>query len=494
MKKPVIFIFLLLSAVIVNAQSLITYNQGPSYYMVERSDIRRYDNGKFTGLTSREVRSFISSMNAPSNAASAVKQNSWFSGHFYVLEETKSNMQKTSKGLSGSIPSTFHIAPDGKMTVVDDNGFPSYRSFPSYPSKAVLPGESWRSEAVRSVDPYNTGIYTKMPIYIEYVFSGEETYKGEQVYRIKAKWATRYGVQYMDYYGDPNLKSASGTHNADILVLKDTGAAILIRDTMDETFTYKDGSSVRLAGSTLLFTEFPPAVNKEKLYTALKSLSGQDAIASSGELKPQSGTDILPLPSAASGKTPEGSSLTKSSGKESQSAIKSELLESVKNGDRESVKNEESGSINKKDLAASLHSGLSSGQDSSAADENNTGVFVEQLDTGIRLSVRDIRFASDSAVILSEEKWRLDEIAKVLLLVPDSFFLVEGHTAATGNPSGEKKLSIERAKKIISEMAARGIAEERFLYAGYGAENPIADNSTSEGKAKNRRVEITILE
>lgn len=485
MKKPVIFSFLLLSAVFVNAQSLITYNQGPSYYMVERSDIRRYDNGKFTGLTSREVRSFISSMDAPSNAASAVKQNSWFSGHFYVLEETKSNMQKTSKGLSGSIPSTFHIAPDGKMTVVHDNGFPSYRSFPSYPSKPVLPGESWRSEAVRSADPYNTGIYTKMPIYIEYVFSGEETYKGEDVYRIKAKWATRYGVQYMDYYGDPNLKSATGTHDADILVLKDTGAAILIRDTMDETFFYKDGSSVRLAGSTLLFTEFPPAVNKEKLYTALKSLSGQELIASSSEMKSQSGTDVLPLPSAAPGKTPEGSGLTKSSGKETQSAKKGEFNTAEDSAAKKSPSSTLNGAI-QEELSAAIRS---SEQDGSKAD-----IFVEQLDTGIRLSVRDIRFVSDSAAILSEEKWRLDEIAKVLLLVPDSFFLVEGHTAATGNPAGEKNLSIERTKKIISEMEARGIPAERFIYAGYGAENPIAENSTSEGKAKNRRVEITILE
>lgn len=478
MKKTIGITVLLLIYVLVTAQSLIVYNQGPSYYMVERSDIRRYDNGKFTGLTTREVRSFIASMPAPSNTASAFKNHSWFTGHFYVLEETKSNMQKTSRGLSDSIPSTFHIGGDGKMTVVNDNGFPSYRGFPSYPSKSVSPGDSWRAEAVRSVDPYNIGIFTKMPIYVEYTFLGEETYKGEDVYRIKAKWATRYGVQYKDVYGDPNLTSAAGTHDADILVLKDTGAAIMIRDVMDETFLYKDGSSVRLAGSTLLFTEYPPSINKEQLYTALKSLSGQDTIKSSD------GSSFLTVEDGQkfSGSSSSSSRDTnKVNGAEQKNDTSSSLLKG-------------SGISDNEELASSIQSTLSGAQNSESLTESESNVFVEQVDTGIRLSIRDIRFVSDSAVILSEEKWRLDEIAKVLRLVPDRFFLVEGHTAATGNPAGEKELSIERAKKIISEMAARGIPEERFIYTGFGAENPIADNSTTEGKAKNRRVEITILE
>lgn len=488
MKKNIGITVLLLIHVLVNAQSLIVYNQGPSYYMVERSDIRRYDNGKFTGLTSREVRSFISPIKAPSGAASAVKDNSWFSGYFYVLEETKSNMQKTSRGLSDSIPSTFHIAGDGKMTVVDDNGFPSYRGFPSYPSDAVSPGDSWRAEAVRSVDPYNIGIFTRMPIYVEYVFSGEETYRGEEVYRIKAKWATRYGVQYKDYYGDPNLTSASGTHDADILVLKDTGAAIMIRDVMDETFSYKDGSSVRLAGSTLLFTEFPPAVNKEKLYTALTNLSGQENIASLKESKENSqsentgGLNSLKPDKLSSSNTDE---LTALKNYESELAKQSDL-----NAGKDSAEIISASSM----LNSSIQDKFSTAAGSSKQEGSKADIFVEQLDTGIRLSVRDIRFASDSAVILDGEKWRLDEIAKVLLLVPQSFFLVEGHTASTGNPSGEKNLSVERAKKIISEMVKRGISEDRFLYAGYGAEKPIGDNNTPEGKAKNRRVEITILE
>ena len=59
------------------------------YVLVERTDLRRYDNGKYTGLTSREVRSFVNPIAAPKNVASEYLNNSWFSGNFMVFEATK---------------------------------------------------------------------------------------------------------------------------------------------------------------------------------------------------------------------------------------------------------------------------------------------------------------------------------------------------------------------------------------------------------------------
>lgn len=72
--------------------------------------------------------------------------------------------------------------------------------------------------------------------------------------------------------------------------------------------------------------------------------------------------------------------------------------------------------------------------------------------------------------------------------------LVEGHSASTGNKTGELELSKERAAVIAKELSNRGIASARFIIKACGSDNPIADNSTKEGMAKNRRVEITILE
>ena len=70
--------------------------------------------------------------------------------------------------------------------------------------------------------------------------------------------------------------------------------------------------------------------------------------------------------------------------------------------------------------------------------------------------------------------------------------LVEGHTAAVGKPTGEMNLSYLRAMTIIDELVARGIKRDICEAKGYGGTKPIGDNSTEEGRAKNRRVEIVV--
>src|SRR5574344_1132638 len=115
------------------AQQTINYSGLSSYYMVERSDISRYDNDKYTGLLSREVRSSIRNIQAPKSTPSFAQNDSWYSGSFFVLEQTKSNQQNTSKGIDSNIDSTFRINANGEMVVVKDNGFPTFRSFPCYP-------------------------------------------------------------------------------------------------------------------------------------------------------------------------------------------------------------------------------------------------------------------------------------------------------------------------------------------------------------------------
>ena len=110
------------------------------------------------------------------------------------------------------------------------------------------------------------------------------------------------------------------------------------------------------------------------------------------------------------------------------------------------------------------------------------------------LSIKNLQFKSDSAELLDGEEKRLDEIAAILKTLPKNMFLVEGHTADTGFAKGEYRLSEERALTIAEALSRRGIDSSRFICKGSGASKPIADNSTPQGKAKNRRVEITILE
>jgi outer membrane protein OmpA-like peptidoglycan-associated protein len=126
--------------------------------------------------------------------------------------------------------------------------------------------------------------------------------------------------------------------------------------------------------------------------------------------------------------------------------------------------------------------------------ENTNGLELEPVEAGLRLSIRDLQFASDSADLLPSEAERLDRIAASLSEIEGRTFLVEGHTASIGRPESEMNLSVERAKRIVDELAARGIPLGRFIYKGWGGTKPAADNNTDTGRRQNRRVEITILD
>ena len=111
-----------------------------------------------------------------------------------------------------------------------------------------------------------------------------------------------------------------------------------------------------------------------------------------------------------------------------------------------------------------------------------------------KIIMYDIRFVADSPEILPDETGRLDVIAEALKKVgPNTHFLIEGHTADLSRPEGERILSLQRADKIAEELAKRGIEASRMQTAGYGATRPAAPNDTTENRAKNRRVEITIM-
>ncbi len=122
------------------------------------------------------------------------------------------------------------------------------------------------------------------------------------------------------------------------------------------------------------------------------------------------------------------------------------------------------------------------------------GVEVSRVEEGLQLRLNALQFVADQAVLLPGERGRLDAIARALQSVPDRRFLVVGHTAATGREDDELDLSILRARTIVQALAQRGIAPDRLFYEGRGSTQPIADNSTAEGRAANRRVEIVIID
>lgn len=117
------------------------------------------------------------------------------------------------------------------------------------------------------------------------------------------------------------------------------------------------------------------------------------------------------------------------------------------------------------------------------------------VDEGVSISMEDIRFQPDTAVLLPQEKVKLDRIAEILARYPDRDILVAGHTALAGTAEGRMQLSIERAAAVAEYLINKGVrTEDRVVVRGYGADRPVADNSSEQGMRQNRRVEITILE
>lgn len=462
------------------------YSGKGGYSLVERTNLRRYVNGKYVGLTSREVRSFVSPSEPPlmrfKAKGSVYENDQWYDGSFYVMEETLRNSQAAGAGIHEAVQSVFHISKNGQLTMYKDNGYPSFRSFPAYTADKVNVGESWKAVAERSVDPLNKGVFTKIPMQVLYTFSGAETYKGQAVYRIKAIWQTYYDAQNRDFGGDSSLQKARGGHKADIIVLQETGEPILTIDNVDETFFWIDGTQVNFKGTITLFTEFPPAFDSQRIMAALNRVATVKD-GKTGTDKKFSGTE-----KSVSGGTVAGSGkLTASDKKTGADAVKTEKF--VTDEIFDNFDKNETVVKNTKNTVSSGKTVLEKVDD--VLPKNN--IVAEEVSAGIRLSIRDIKFAPDSAQILSGESERLDEIAEVLKMAPNAQLLVEGHTASVGKPAGEQKLSEQRAHKIAEELKARGVKAGAFICRGFGGTKPVASNETNEGRAQNRRVEITIL-
>jgi outer membrane protein OmpA-like peptidoglycan-associated protein len=122
-------------------------------------------------------------------------------------------------------------------------------------------------------------------------------------------------------------------------------------------------------------------------------------------------------------------------------------------------------------------------------------VNVRVVEDGIAISLENIGFYPDSDKLLPGEFEKINRIAEILLQYPDRDIMIAGHTALAGTSEGRMQLSIERAQAVADYLLSKKVrSAARMVIRGFGAEKPIADNSTREGMSKNRRVEIILLE
>lgn len=121
-------------------------------------------------------------------------------------------------------------------------------------------------------------------------------------------------------------------------------------------------------------------------------------------------------------------------------------------------------------------------------------VSVAQSDKGLTISIENIQFKANSAVLEDSEKEKIELIAEILKGYQNDI-LVAGHTARAGSEASCQALSEERADSVADYLIGLGVRDKyHILTIGHGSKMPIAPNSTAKGMAKNRRVEITILD
>lgn len=397
--KMLISTFLLLIPITVSSLEFsVQYFPGDKFKITEKSNLRRYKNGRFIGLSYREVRCILDVRAGGDNMP--VKDAAQVQGNFYVFEETKHDKRHVAKKIDDVVTVKFFLKPNGDYIVPESERYPTLRSFPTFPAEPVEQDGTWRAYGVRVVEPFRDGVFTRVRFYCEYRYLGRQRRNGRVYEVIKAQYAVRY-KQGEDPYGDERIKRLSGKHVVTIYYDPGLEKPSFMSDQMEENYQLEDNQSIGFKGFILTWFDNIAVMNRTRLAEEVRRTLDESEVED---------------------------------------------------------------------------------------------VTVEEKGGGVALTLNKIHFVPDQAVVLPDERPRLNALADTLKKIEERSFLVVGHTARVGTEESQYELSVQRAKAIIDYLVSQGLKAERFIYEGKGGTDPVAPNDTEENRAKNRRVEIIILE
>jgi len=122
-----------------------------------------------------------------------------------------------------------------------------------------------------------------------------------------------------------------------------------------------------------------------------------------------------------------------------------------------------------------------------------TGIGVDRRGDDIVLNMpSEVTFGFDSSNLTPNARNALNDVARVLTQYTDTRVNIAGHTDSTGDAAYNQRLSERRARAVGGYLAQAGVAQSRLAISGYGESQPVASNDTEQGRAQNRRVEITL--
>ncbi|HOZ72028.1 MAG TPA: hypothetical protein PK179_05890, partial [Spirochaetales bacterium] len=234
------------AACVAQAQAGLTPFNPPEGRVIvtERSDFSRYEDGRYVGHAYREARLDLSLTRTAEGLAR-------YSGEALVLEETMRDERAVARRLDEAVPVEFTAGPDGTLRFSVDRGYPILRGVPTSPPEDVAIGGRWTGYGSVVVRPRPGHSATRVRVLVEYEYRGPTNYAGRAAEAIRARYAVRYDGR--DPSGDPDMSGATGGRTADIVIDAEDGSTLFIRETIDESYTYRTYPTVRLKGFILHF-------------------------------------------------------------------------------------------------------------------------------------------------------------------------------------------------------------------------------------------------
>jgi len=119
---------------------------------------------------------------------------------------------------------------------------------------------------------------------------------------------------------------------------------------------------------------------------------------------------------------------------------------------------------------------------------------LRQTDRGVVITLGDVLFEVGETRLQPSAHSNLEDVAELLRSEPDKRVRIEGHTDSSGRAEFNQRISLERAEAVRAELVALGIDGNRIQAIGMGEDFPLASNDTTEGRRRNRRVDVILLD
>ena len=120
-------------------------------------------------------------------------------------------------------------------------------------------------------------------------------------------------------------------------------------------------------------------------------------------------------------------------------------------------------------------------------------IALQPIEKGASIVLKNIFFESKKFDLQAISNPELDKVVAILKENPSVTILISGYTDNVGKPADNLLLSVNRAKSVVAYLQSKGIDPKRLAGKGFGEANPIASNTTEEGRAQNRRTELSVL-